>query len=389
MPDEAVAGVQPYKLTRDDVLRWLALLGLSIPIYATMTLSPLLNGAAMDRLQINTFEIGLIRTLEILANAALTIGLAPRLARFESKRLGLIGAAGVTLGAALSAIAADPFWLLGARLIAGIGAGLTQCAIAVLMAETRSPQRVGGSLMIPITTCSIIAALVGGRFAQSDGLFGIFIILAAACAAGFALAYLGPRSPAELRKAHAVQGPSTSLGALKSPYVLAAAIVFVGSSASWAFFERKGRSLGLEPTDISNLIALAALSAGLFGSLSVLIKDRWILPAGIAGTVLFTLAAASVPAAAATTLFSAAYVVQIIAFALTSNLLTAIGVRLDPSGGLAAAGRGWSTLLNAAAPAMGGALVLWGGFTPLSYLCLAAGAAAVLFLRRSRKLAPY
>ena len=41
-------------------------------------------------------------------------------------------------------------------------------------------------------------------------------------------------------------------------------------------------------------------------------------------------------------------------------------------GGLAAAGRGWQTLVNSAAPALGGALVLWGGFHPLAALCAAA-----------------
>jgi hypothetical protein len=109
--------------SRTDVMRWIALLGLSIPLYATITLSPLLNGAAMDRLGLDSLGIGGIRTFEILTNAVLTIGLAPRLAKFEAKRLGLVGAGAMALAGLASALAAAPAALLAARILAGAGAG--------------------------------------------------------------------------------------------------------------------------------------------------------------------------------------------------------------------------------------------------------------------------
>lgn len=373
------------------MMRWTALLGLSIPLYATITLSPLLNGAAMDRLGLDSLEIGGIRTLEVLANALLTIGLAPRLARFEAKRLGLLGAGAMTLAGIASALAAAPAWLLAARVLAGIGAGLCQCALAVLMAETRSPQKVGGSLMAPITAFAIATALIGGRLTQSHGQQGAFLCLAVACAIGFALAFAGPRSPAETRTARdsAAPGnsPNTSLGALRSPYVLAAALVFFGSTATWAFFERKGRSLGMEAGDISNVIAGALVCAGVFASLSMLVPNRWVKAFGIGAIAIFAAGAAATALSASALVFTIAYIVQTIAYAWTQNLLTAIGVRIDPGGGLAAAGRGWQTLVNSTAPALGGALVLWGGFHPLAALSAAAGIWSVLFLIRSEKFA--
>lgn len=375
--------------SRTDVLRWIALLGLSIPLYATITLSPLLNGAAMDRLGIDSLEIGGIRTVEILTNALLTIGLAPRLARFESKRLGLLGAGAMALAGVASALATAPTALLGARILAGAGAGLCQCALAILMAETRSPQKIGGSLMAPITAFAIATALIGGRVTQSHGHQGAFLCLAIACAIGFALAYAGPRSPAvaRTRSTAPAASPATSLGALRSPYVLAAALVFLGSSATWAFFERKGRSLGMQTADISNVIAAALVCAGIFASLSMLVRDRWIKAFTIGAVAIFAAGAAATALSTSALMFTGAYIIQTIAYAWTQNLLTAMGVRLDASGGLAAAGRGWQTLVNSAAPALGGALVLWGGFHPLAALCAAAGIWSVLFLIRSEKIA--
>ena len=373
--------------SRTDVMRWIALLGLSIPLYATITLSPLLNGAAMDRLGLDSLGIGGIRTFEILTNAVLTIGLAPRLAKFEAKRLGLVGAGAMALAGLASALAAAPAALLAARILAGAGAGLCQCALAILMAETRSPQKIGGSLMAPITGFAIATALIGGRVTEEHGHQGVFLCLAIACAIGFALAYAGPRSPARGRiDAAQTTAPATSLGALRSPYVLAAALVFLGSSATWAFFERKGRSLGMEAVDISNVIAAALVAAGIFASLSMLVRDRWVKAFTIGAVAIFAAGAAATALSTSALFFAGAYIIQTIAYAWTQNLLTAMGVRMDTSGGLAAAGRGWQTLVNSAAPALGGALVLWGGFHPLAALCAAAGIWSVFFLIRSEKI---
>ncbi len=385
MNNPSTAAMPPGN-ARADVLRWIALLGLSVPLYATITLSPLLNGAAMDRLGLDSLQIGGIRTMEVLTNALLTIGLAPRLARFEAKRLGLLGAGAMTLGAAASAFAATPPHLLAARLLAGAGAGLCQCALAILIAETRSPQKVGGSLMAPITAFAVAVALIGGRLTQQFGQQGAFLCLAATCAIGMTLAYAGPRSAASTRRMQDSAGPATSLGALRSPYVLAAALVFLGSTATWAFFERKGRSLGMAPSDISNLIAAALVAAGIFASFSMLVRDQWTKAFAIAALAIFAAGAAATAVAQGTAVFAGAYIVQTIAYAWTQNLLTALGVRLDPSGGLAAAGRGWQTLANAGAPALGGALVMWGGFPPLAALSAAAGVWSVFFLIRSEKI---
>ncbi len=180
-------------------------------------------------------------------------------------------------------------------------------------------------------------------------------------------------------------GPATSLGALRSPYVLAAALVFFGSTATWGFFERKGRSLGLAPGDIANLIAAALVAAGILASFSMLVRNSGTRLFAIGAIAVFSASAAATSLAPSAALFAGAYILQTIAYAWTQNLLVAYGVQRDPSGAEAAAGRGWQTLFNAAAPALGGALVVGGGFAPLAALCAAAGAWSVFFLIRSGK----
>lgn len=348
---------------------WLALLGLAIPVYATITLSPLMNGAAIDTLHINAFEIGLVRSGEVAINATLTIWLALRLGRLKPQMLGIAGGVLMLAGNLAVGLGDSVVTLVIGRLAAGAGAALMATAASATIARMASPHRVSASLAIPITICSVLAAVVGGRASEAQGLTGVGLTLSVLCVLGLALSFLAPQ------KAFATDTPTPRIaqmvGLLRNPYVLGSALTFIGSTAVWSFFERKGISLGMTKANIGDLIALSSVAGGLLGTLAIFARDAHVRIAAVIALVAFSLGHMTQSLAPVAAIFAAGQFIAATMFSFVQTFTSAIGVRLDRTGGLNAAGNGWASFFNAFAPALGGALVMTGSFAGLAILCFA------------------
>lgn len=357
---------------------WLSILGLGIPIYATITLSPLMNGAAIDTLHLNPREIGFIRSAEVATNATLTIWLALRLGRLKPQSLGLMGAVLMLAGNASVALGDNVAVFIAGRLAAGAGAALMASAGSAIIARMDSPHRISASLAIPITICSVAAAVVGGRASEQMGLTGVGAVLSTLCVIGLALAFLAPRN------AYAVSTPTPKLaqmvGLLRNPYVLGSALTFIGSTAVWSFFERKGISLGLTKSNVGDLIALSSVAGGILGALAIFARDAWVRISAVIAVALFALGHSLQALAPAIAFFVAGQFIAATMFSYVQTFTSAIGVRLDRTGGLNAAGNGWASFFNAFAPAIGGILVMAGSFGALAVLCIVCMIATVTLL---------
>lgn len=354
---------------------WIAILGLAIPVYATITLSPLMNGAAMDTLHINAAQIGFIRSAEVATNASLTIWLALRLGRLQPQRLGLAGAALMLAGNAAVGLGDSVLVFTLGRLAAGAGAAFMAGAGSATIARMESPHRISASLAIPITIFSVLAAVVGGRASDAMGLAGVGAVLSALCVVGLFLATLAPR------KAWAIDTPTPRIaqmvGSLRNPYVLGSALTFIGSTAVWSFFERKGISLGLTKSNVGDLIALSSVAGGLLGALAIFARDAHVRIAAVCALVLFAVGHSAQALAPSVAVFAAGQFIAATMFSYVQTFTGAIGVRLDRSGGLNTAGNGWASFFNAFAPAIGGVLVMAGSFGALAVLCIACMVATV------------
>jgi len=348
---------------------WLAILGLGIPIYATITLSPLMNGAAIDTLGINEFQIGLIRTCEVAINAGLTIWLALRLGRMKPQQLGFIGACLMLAGNLTLAFGDSVATLIAGRLAAGAGAALMATAGSATIARMASPHRISASLAIPITICSVTAVVIGGRAVEAQGLTGVGLVLSVLSVIGLSLALLAPRTP----YASNAESPRLAqmVGLLRNPYVLGSALTFIGSTAVWSFFERKGVSLGLSQSQIGDLIGLSSICGGVLGALAMLARDAHVRVAAVIALVVFGFGHAAQAMAPTVLLYAGGAFITAATFSFVQTFTGAIGVRLDRTGGLNAAGNGWASFFNAFAPAIGGALVMTGSFAALALLCMA------------------
>ncbi|MBL8558423.1 MAG: hypothetical protein JNM47_06865 [Hyphomonadaceae bacterium] len=348
---------------------WLAILGLGIPIYATITLSPLMNGAAIDTLGVNELEIGLIRTCEVAINAGLTIWLALRLGRMKPQLLGLAGACLMLTGNLALAFGDSVASLVVGRLAAGAGAAFMATAGSATIARMASPHRISASLAIPITICSVTAVVIGGRAVEAQGLTGVGIVLSVLSVIGLLLALLAPRN------AYAPQMDpprmTQMVGLLRNPYVLGSALTFIGSTAVWSFFERKGVSLGLTQSQIGDLIGLSSITGGVLGAFAMLARDAHVRVAAVIALVVFGFGHATQAIAPTVAFYAAGAFITAATFSYIQTFTGAIGVRLDRTGGLNAAGNGWASFFNAFAPTIGGALVMTGSFAGLAVLCLA------------------
>ncbi len=370
------------------VPRWrlfAALFGLVLAPAVTVTVSPLLNSVAMDVRGLEPVEIGAIRTAEILLNATLALWLSTRLTLIAPRTLGLLGAALFLIGNA-AGIPGTGLWdLAAARLVAGAGTACLAAAGASLYAQFASPQRASGMLVIPWTAASVAAALIAGAGAQAHSQTAVFGVLAVAAAIAAGFIALMPGGPAP---AHA-SGPHLPIAkSLRSPYVLGAGCLFFGSTAVWHFFARIGLSHGLEASEISQIIAAASVLAGLLGAGAMLVRDRWVRVGLLVSVAAYGVVSTTVAWSPTALIYLAAYGLQAVTYVFLTILAPTMGVRIDRTGATNTAANGVTTLLNATAPAIAGALVQGGSFLPLGVMCLmSAGSAFVLLAIATRRVA--
>jgi predicted MFS family arabinose efflux permease len=354
-----------------------ALFGLVLPVAVTVSVSPLLNSVAMDLRGLDSVQIGAVRTAEILLNACLALYLSTKLTILVPRTLGLTGA-GLFLAGSLGGLVGTGLVDLAiARLIAGAGAACLGAAGAALYGQFSSPQRASGMLVAPWTMASVAAVLVAGDSAKAHSQTGVFGVLAVAAVIGavFIACMPGGRSPA-----HAAAPALPILKSLRSPYVLGAGCVFFGSTALWHFFARVGMSHGLEPDQVSKIIATASVLSGVLGAIAILVRDRWVRNAMLAAVAIYAVMSTTVALSPTALIYLAAYGVQSVAYIFVSILMPTVGIRLDRTGATNTAANGVTTMANAMAPLTAGVLVQGGSFLPLGAMCAGAGVLAFTLL---------
>lgn len=371
---QAGAGASDWRI-------WAACFGLWIAPAATVSVSPIMNSVAMDARLLSEAQIGMVRTLEILLNAGLTIWLSLRLGQLHPRPLGFFGLALLAAGNFACTLGTDIGSLIAARLAAGAGAACVMSAGSALVARIKSPQRLIGGLAVPITAIGVASTVIAGHLVATQGQLGAFGTIGAA--ALFALPFAA-FTPARLAQTQAPRIDSL-FTSLKHPYVLASAACYFGSTAVWTFFARIGLSLDFNAANVSTIIAGVSVAAGVLGALGALARDSWVRVIVLATIVIFGVCYVIVPlspyAPQGAAIFIAAFAVASVCYALLQNFFTVVAVRLDRTGALNAAGNGWASLANALAPWTAGALITASGsFAPLAGMVAFAGVATFVCL---------
>jgi predicted MFS family arabinose efflux permease len=364
---------------------WLTLFCLAFPLQMTVTASPFINDISMTLRGLNTDQIGIVRTAEILFSASLGIFLGPRIIKVEPRVLALIGMS-CFLAGNLAAIPGVGFWdLAAARVLAGAGAGMTLASMAPFGAQLPRPERVAAALALPITGLAIATAFIAGAQAKAVNPAGVFGLLAgAAVVSVIVVAFCAPGG-----RFHAGFQPKfgSLLGALRQPYVLGWATIYLGSTAVYHFLVKLGAGHGLNAEQVGQLAGITGIVCGLAAPLAFLVRDSFLRWAFLAAVLLFGIGSSAIPLAFNAYGFAGAFIAQSVAFTFMQILTSGVSARLDRTGGLGAAAGGWNSLGNAFSPALGGVLIAGGSYWPLGALCAIASLVTLsLFFVATRAL---
>ena len=316
---------------------------------------PFVVAALMASAGYSEQSAGYLLSMEAIAAALTTVAVSawrqPRSRRWTA----LAGAGAAAMGNALSLISPEATLLIGARLLAGIGAGLVTAEVSAVVARGLDRERLISNLTIAAVLNGSIWLYVIPVLMPELGYRAPYLALLMTCLTGIVLLVRLP-SPA-MRAAGSCRTASietAGVGVLTLPAVF---LTQLGQGSFWTFVGIYGSAAHLSDETI-----------GAFLSMATLLLLVGVVGTSIAGTragrfaPLFVLIAVNVASIVAIsyvndpTVYFAANVVQ--AVTNLSSLVYQLGLvaAVDRSGRLFATANGLVALGNGLGPAVAGAI---------------------------------
>jgi predicted MFS family arabinose efflux permease len=346
--------------------------------YAGMNALPFLLGSLMDHLALDEGAAGLLGSFELGALAVASAIAAPQMARRSRRGAAFLGAAVATLGHLVSGVVESYSFLVGARLVAGIGEGVVLAAAGAVAAGSTDPDRLfartflWGGLAIAVFLAVLPYATVPWGYAG-----GFALVAAVSLVCMPLLTWMGAR-PAQDDGRVVPPLPHVGLGVS----ALAGVILFaLGQGALWAFTERIGQSIGLTPEAVGIALGatqLAALSGAAFAWWLGTRRGRaGPLVIGVGGSALSTWALVHT---GSTVGFWVILLLWGIAYFFALPYLLGTAAALDRHGRWSAAAMGLSMAGVALGPGSAGFVISLWGYTALGWLVVVSGAAAIALM---------
>ena len=345
------------------------LLGLALMNGLNLNTAPLITGVWSDTLHLGPGQVGLLISVQLLTAAVAAIALSSRLHRVAPRLWGVVSGA-VLVATNLWFTLASAYWALLAGSIAmGLALGaLAACSAAAIAATARVDRN---AALVSIGATLVVAALTvpAAHLAEVAGRRGLFSAQAVIGAGAVLLTAFLPGGDSGPARPQAIP----LLRAMRSPFVLSAVCLELGTAGVWAFTERIGAGIGLGPRSVGDIIAASSL-LGIAGAVTAVVMARPGRELSLAalGTLLFGAATATVALAPGLPVYAGALSAQAFFFIFAGPFVTAVAVLIDRSGGLAAAAHGWGSLAGALAPALTGVVIGAGHFNRLAALCAVA-----------------
>lgn len=343
---------------------------------AGINVLPLLMGALMDGLGLGEAGAGLLGSLELVALALVSLGVAAQADRWSRRRLALLGAATAVLGHVASAFAEGFLPLAAARLVAGAGEGAALGAGNAAAAASPSPDRLFAQVVI-VTGVGGALLLTGMPHAIAPwGAAGAFGVLAAVALLCLPFVAGLPPAPADRRRPPGVAGDRQAALVLVSLLLFATA-----EGAVWAFTERIGIAAGLARETVGAALGVTTLLGLLGAGAAAWLGTRGGRTRPIAIGVVGVVAATAVLAhASGGAMYLGALLCWSAAYFFCMPYLLGTAAALDPGGRVSAAAAGVAPVGLAFGPVVAGLLVARFGHPALAVLAVVAGAAALALL---------
>ena len=314
---------------------------------------PFLIGGLIDGLGFTEIQGGVIGSVEMAALAITAIAVAPLLARVSRMKVALAGGAVAAIAEFACIGLTDYGVLLAARLLTGVALGLAFAAATATAAAARNPDRVYGvaiAMSLVFAAAAFFPAL--GFAVEQAAHRGVFLILGVVvCIATMTFPWLRTKNAAASSEL-----PATPIPWRETLILLSIVALFnLGTGAIWSFTERIGVAIDLAQQKIAVYIGFTSL----VGVGAALLSARLGAQYGRAWPMLFGLAlccgAALVLAyASGAVSFVSGLVLYWLGYMFMYPFTVATGASLDRSGRVAAIVAGFTMIVFAAGPTVGG-----------------------------------
>lgn len=243
---------------------------------SSTTIAPILLGTFIDGLGISEQQAGFVFAMEQAAYMVGLLWFSLHGHVFKRDQVATIAMWTVLLSCALTTLASSYPQLAAARILAGLGIGVTLAVLYSALAARPNPQRdysiAGVSLLLYAAALLMLSGVVAHGFGSS-GLMALSAVLAVA---GLLSARRLPsRMPPQTDP---VSGkiPSSSSGNIGALVRLGLTMLFVyaGHAALWTYQERIGLHVGLDQQSVALLLGISVLGGAAGAALALLWGQR-------------------------------------------------------------------------------------------------------------------
>jgi len=334
--------------------------------FSSQMLVPIWIGQVIEKFKLSSGEAGTIASIEFMAVAITSLAMATMIGRVQSRRMCMIGTAGLLLGNLLCVFAPSVEVLTAARVVCGIGKGFVVAVIFGLAGQTAKPVRAFAVLNAAYAGFSAALFFTVPHVVKDHGVAGAFGAMVVLTLIGIAFLPWVPQSRRD--PANRTWRQSLPLVPLGLAMLGGLALMWTAHGAIWVFIERIGVRNGLAITTIGAVLSVgAALSVlGPLSSRLLEIRRGATLPiiAGIltlaaTGGVLCFLEAPYV-------YFVATPIFSMAGLFLLPYIMGLLGY-VDPSGKLSASSSAFMTLGGSLGPFVGGWVIELAGYPTLAF----------------------
>ena len=231
----------------------------------TIVILPGIVGVIADTLQLDPGQVGLVMSADIITMAA-SMGVTAFLIHKLNWRVLAVTGLVLLLAGSLLSIRADTYQaMVFARLVAGIGEGMSVSVAFAIFGGTRNPDRQFGIyLVVILSMAATLLYFIPGLLA-SGGKAYVFALISLLVALNFLFVPWLPVS-------HGEEHSSSDDASAPLPYLLVGLglatvfFYFMAQGEAWAFMERIAANAGLSGQTIGNSLALSNVG-GVAGAL--------------------------------------------------------------------------------------------------------------------------
>lgn len=354
---------------------------LSVAGIAAFSILPVMIGAIADARGLSASEAGYVAAADLCGFALAAVAAVFWVGRINARLAAGLGLIAALAGNLLSLHAAGFDVLLGARALAGVGAGTAYAVAMSTLSRSARAERDFGIMVAAQILYQVVALLVLPRWVTAWGTEAVFLSLAGTVMVAFVA--LVPEPPV----AAATQGRRVTARSRPGWRALAAVALFsVNLGALWTYIERIGVQTSLTPSRTGTILAVAlALSVlGALAASAVGSSAGWRRPF-IVAVLAQLLALALLTEASGVSGFTAGAVLYSLAWAFAVPLLYAMVAGTDPSGRLIVLAPAAQAIGTGLGPALAGSLLGGASYLAVNGLAAAALVLAMICMPRGRR----